>query len=77
MFIEYINSKNKFIVELWDTDQDDFTGFREPRPEDFYVIVNDWCIKTFGYHARTAFNRFEFRAEKDLTMFILRWNSES
>ena len=74
MFIEYIKSKNKFIIELWDTDLDDFTGFKEPTTEEEYVKINDWCIESLGYHARTAFNRFEFKKEADLTLFILKWN---
>lgn len=75
MYIEIIKNKNnkKLAVELWDSEFDDFTGFKEPRPEEFYLTVNQWCIETFGYHARTAFNRFEFKKELDLTIFVLKW----
>ncbi len=75
MFIEYINTKQKqkYIIEVWDSEEDDFTGFKEPREEDFYIRINDWCIEHIGYHARTAYNRFEFKHEKDLTLFLLKW----
>lgn len=73
MFIEYVTHPKKFVVELWATDHDEFTGFKEPYPEDEYVEVNDWCLQNLGYPARTAYNRFEFKKEKHLTLFILRW----
>lgn len=72
MFVEI--SKRQRLVEVWATDLDDFTGFKEPFPEETYQHLNQWCIDTFGYHARSAFNQFKFKKEKDLTMFLLRWN---
>jgi hypothetical protein len=77
MFIEFIQNKNRYMVELWSTDQDDFTGFKEPYPEDEYIHINNWCVQNLGYHARTAYNRFEFKKDSDLTMFVLRWSNET
>jgi hypothetical protein len=47
--------------------------FREPYPEEVYVEINQWCIDTLGYHARTAYHVFEFEKETDLNWFVLRW----
>ena len=74
MLIELIPGKKKYAVELWDRPTDDWE-FVEPFAEEFYVNVNNWCIDTIGYHARTAYNRFEFKKEKDMTLFILKWSN--
>ncbi len=73
MLIEYVSRKKKFVVELWETDQDEFTGFKEPYHEEYYVELNNWCCENIGYHARTSYNRFEFKKEQHLALFILRW----
>ena len=73
MLIERINHKNKLIVEIWDDEPRPDWNFNEPYGEQFYVDINNWCIEAIGYHARTAYNRFEFKKEKDLTLFILKW----
>lgn len=77
MLVERIHHDKKFIVELWDDESDEFLvqeGFKEPFAEEFYVMVNNWCIRSLGYHARTAYNRFEFKKEKELTLFTLKWS---
>lgn len=72
MLIEFVTHKKKYVVELWDEPNEQWQ-FKEPFGEEFYVDVNQWCIDNFGYHARTAYNRFEFKEEKELTFFILKW----
>lgn len=74
MLIEFvtITGKKRYAVELWDEPSAEWE-FKEPFGEEFYVNVNDWCTESFGYPARTAYNRFEFKKEKDLTLFILKW----
>lgn len=42
--------------------------------EETLVEINQWCIDTFGYHARTAYNRFELRKKSHLNWFLLRWS---
>lgn len=73
-------SKRGWVAEVW-TDQPDPVmgsnwGFSEPYPEEVYVKINDWCIKTFGYHARTAYHIFELKNKKDLNWFLLKWSGE-
>jgi hypothetical protein len=64
--------KEKWIVEVWEPMTPDWE-FREPYPEETYLEVNQWCIDTLGYHARTAYHVFEFDKESDLNWFVLRW----
>lgn len=71
MFIEVLTQRK--MVEVWATDLDDFTGFKEPFPDETYQHIDNWCLETFGYNARSAYNRFSFKKQKHLTMFILRW----
>lgn len=76
MDIVFRKDKRNWIAEVWSDDQSEplvEEGFQEPCPEEVYVEINDWCIKTFGYHARTAYHIFEFRKKKDLEWFLLRW----
>ena len=73
MLIERIEHDTKLIIEIWDDEYRPDWNFKEPFGEKFYVDVNDWCVETIGYPARTAYNRFEFKQEKDLTLFILKW----
>lgn len=63
---------NRWIAEVWEPMTPEWE-FREPYPEETYVEVNQWCIDTLGYHARTAYHVFEFKQEKDLQWFVLRW----
>lgn len=65
--------KKKWIAEVWEPMTPDWE-FREPYPENTYVEINQWCIDTLGYHARTAYHVFEFDKQSDLDWFILRWN---
>lgn len=76
MDIEYRQQGKKWIVEVWSDDVDEhFAGdFKEPYPEEIYTQINDWCKKSFGYTARTAFHIFEFKKRSDLDWFLLRWN---
>lgn len=72
MDIDIIVGNNKFIAEVWEP-MTPAWEFREPYPEEVYIEINQWCIDTFGYHARTAYHVFEFEKESDLNWFILRW----
>jgi hypothetical protein len=72
MLLEFITNKKKCIIEVWDEPTEEW-NFKEPFGEDFYVVVNQWCIDTFGYHARTAYNRFEFKKQADMEWFVLKW----
>lgn len=66
------DSPRKWLVEVWEPETEDW-NFREPYPEEQYVEINSWCIKTLGYSARTAYNVFEFKKRRDLDWFMLRW----
>ena len=76
MDIEYRQKGHKWVAEVWsDNFEEHFAGdFKEPYPEDTYVEINQWCIDTLGYHARTAYHIFEFKKRSDLDWFIIRWN---
>lgn len=68
------NHPNKFIAEVWaDDHRESWTLFNEPYPEEEYQKINQWCKETLGYPARIAYHIFEFKKEKDVTLFILRW----
>lgn len=41
--------------------------------EEEYVEINNWCKQTLGYHARSAYDVFDFRSDGDIAMFVLRW----
>lgn len=76
MLIEFRITDKKYIAEVWgENPQDSWTGFKEPFPEEQYIAINQWCIETFGYHARTAYHVFEFKKQADLEWFILKWGS--
>jgi hypothetical protein len=70
MDITYRQHNRKWIAEVWnlttDTEGDTLA-------EQEYQDINQWCIDTFGYHARTAYHVFEFKQRKDLEFFVLRW----
>ncbi len=76
MDIEYRQTRNKWIAEVWSDDvEEHFAGdFKEPYPEEIYQEINQWCLDTIGYHARTAFHIFEFKKRSDLDWFLLRWH---
>jgi hypothetical protein len=75
MIIDYRKHGNKWLTEIWDDPAQKLSGIDDsvPLPEEQYVEINQWCIDSFGYHARTSYHVFEFKKEKDLTMFLLRW----
>ena len=73
MLIELIKKNKKYAIEIWDDEYRPDWNFNEPYGEAFYVNINDWCVEHIGYPARTSYNRFEFKKEKDLTLFILKW----
>ena len=69
------NNRNTHLAEVWGDAIPEW-GFDEPYPEEVYVNINNWCIKTLGYHARTAYHIFEFKNKQDLDWFLLRWTGE-
>lgn len=77
MQINYRQSGRKWIAEVWSDNISEplvAEGFQEPYPEEIYVNINNWCINTLGYHARTAYHIFEFKKQSDLEWFLLRWH---
>lgn len=64
----------KYIVYVWDENPYEEGVFNEVFDEDVYTNINKWCIETLGFHARTAYNVFEFRKKKELDWFMLRWS---
>ena len=64
---------NRYIAEVWEPMTPNWE-FREPYPEETYLEINQWCIDTLKYHARTAYHVFEFKNKKDLEWFLLRWS---
>lgn len=76
MVIDFRKNGRKWQAEVWDDPVQKLSGVDLTRTllEDQYIEINKWCIDTFGYYARTAYNIFEFRKEKDLTMFVLKWS---
>lgn len=73
MDIEIRQGNHRWIAEIWEPERADWK-FREPYPEEVYIEMNQWCIDTIGYHARTSYHVFEFEKRSDLDWFILRWN---
>lgn len=65
----------KWIAEVWDNPIEKMSGIDRTVPllEEQYVEINQWCIDTFGYHARTAYHVFELRKQSHLDWFTLRW----
>jgi hypothetical protein len=68
MVIDFRKKGRKWVAELWNP------SAPETFPETIYQEINIWCIATFNYHARTAYNVFEFKKEQDLTLFVLKWS---
>ena len=75
MNIDYRRQGRKWIAEVWDKPVYKLSGIDDAAPltESIYEEINQWCIDTVGYHARTAYHVFEFKNEQDLTLFLLRW----
>jgi hypothetical protein len=72
MDIEWYRGNHRWIAEVWEPMTPGWE-YREPYPEETYLELNQWCIDTLGYHARTAYHIFEFEKESDLNWFILKW----
>ena len=75
MDIEFRRNGYKWLAEVWEEPVQKLSGIDRtvPSSEEQYVEINDWCIDTLGYHARTAYHVFEFKKKSDLDWFILRW----
>jgi hypothetical protein len=67
-----IRHGDKFIAEVWE-DQGDMHQL-DVLSEERYTEINQWCIDSLGYHARTAYHIFEFKKQADLEWFLLRWH---
>ena len=74
MDIEYRKHGRKWLAEVWSSDIVHVDDERQPYPEEQYQEMNQWCINTLKYHARTAYHVFEFKTKKDLEWFLLRWS---
>jgi hypothetical protein len=73
MDIDIVIDQSRYIAEVWEPMTANWE-FREPYPEETYLEVNQWCISTLGYHARTAYHVFEFKKQSDLDWFVIRWS---
>lgn len=72
MDIEFRRKNSKvWIVEVWE----ELHEISEPDTlsEERYTEINQWCIDTLGYHARTAYHVFELRKRSHLDWFLIRW----
>ena len=74
MQIDVRHDGPKYIVYVWDEGPYEEGVYNEVFTEDIYIKMNDWCIMTLGFHARTAYNVFEFKKKRDLDWFMLRWS---
>lgn len=77
MVITYEQKGRKWVAEVLD-DKPLFwfnTGTikNEILSEEIYVSINQWCIDTLGYHARSSYHIFTFKKRSDLNWFVLRW----
>ena len=73
MDIDIVIDNSRYIAEVWEPMTPNWE-FREPYPEETYLEINQWCIDTLKYHARTAYHVFEFKKREDLEWFLLRWS---
>lgn len=73
MDITYRSSTKRrgWVVEVWE-DLNEMAE-HDTLSEDRYTEINQWCIDTFGYHARTAYHIFELRKRSHLDWFLIRW----
>jgi hypothetical protein len=67
-----IRTGKKIIAEVWE-DHGEMHQL-DVLSEDRYAEINQWCIDSLGYHARTAYHIFEFKKQADLEWFLLRWH---
>jgi hypothetical protein len=67
-----IRTGNKYIAEVWE-DHGEMHQL-DVLSEERYTEINQWCIDSLGYHARTAYHIFEFKKQADLEWFLLRWH---
>lgn len=77
MDINWRKGNHKWIAEVWSSDASEplvEQGFKEPYPEETYAEINQWCMDTLGYRARTAYHIFEFRNQTHLNWFLLKWS---
>ena len=74
MDISFESNGRKWIARVWANEPVQTDDERIPYPEEQYVEINQWCIDTLKYHARTAYHVFEFKTKKDLEWFLLRWS---
>jgi len=72
--IEINRKGSKWVARLWADEPVQVDDERIPYPEEQYVEINQWCIDTLKYHARTAYHVFEFKRQEDLEWFLLRWS---
>lgn len=65
-----------WIAEVWTKNSmPGWEEYDEPYPDQIYEDMDSWGVDTLGYHARTAYNIFEFKNRKHLDWFLLRWSS--
>jgi hypothetical protein len=69
------SARGHYIIEVWSRPVKKLSGTDStvPLDEDMYLEINQWCIDSFGYHARTAYHIFELKTRPHLDWFILRW----
>jgi hypothetical protein len=68
MDIEVRKNGRKWIAEVWGNPIKKMSDVDRTVPflEEQYIEINQWCIDTFGYHARTACLVFESRKQSHL-----------
>jgi hypothetical protein len=59
------DTRRKQTVYVWTSE-----GPHHTMSEEFYVSLNDWSEFVLGYHARTAYNQFEFLNADHLEKFL-------
>lgn len=71
MIIAIERKHGKWRAEVWSEQG----GLANPTPDDdsTYTQINEWCIQSFGYHARSAYHIFDFKKQAELEWFVLRW----
>lgn len=70
------SARGQYIIEIWNDPLPKMSGTVNEvlLDEAQYLEINQWCIDTLKYHARTAYPVFELKTEKDLEWFLLRWS---
>lgn len=65
---------DRIIVAAQYKHQEDFLHYGlQP---DHFDTIGFWCKET-GCGRRTSYNQFEFKKEKHLTMFLLKWSGNA